>query len=295
VALGEARGGASPEVNDLINWHSEEMSKGGRASQLVLRDIEKLKKIANDPTLPGILKSVILEATSSANLQQIDTSVMSPGLKYNKTRGPGLKKYTLNHNMSQYLGRRFRMGSLLHELTHLSNAEIFDNTILILSIHKAATDAEITALASQRRGSLLALKAEIEKSSAVSGELKGALVEKVNYPLMGKFGSYLAVFKSQLDPAVHARLTALNRAGLDCELIEYDSVVNQMMLWCHLFNVDPASGLCTKLGSMVVDAYRYRQMAKVRKKPLPTPPVRVVAAPSAVAARKPLPALPVGR
>ena len=183
----------------------------------------------------------------------------------------------------------------MHELTHLSNAEIFDNTVLILSIHKAATDAEITALASQRRGSLLALKAEIEKSSAVSGELKSELVGKVGYPIMGKFASYLAAFKSQVDPAVHARLTTLQRGGLDCELIEYDSVVNQMMLWCHLFSVDRGSALYTKLESMVVDAYRYRQTAKVRKKPLPAVPVRVVAARPTVAPRKPLPALPVGR
>lgn len=296
AAISATRGAASPEVNDLINLHSMEMKKsGGRDSLLVLRDIEKLKKLVSDPMLPGIMKSVILETTSAANLQQIDASSLNPGLKYNKTRGPGTKKYTLNHNMSQHMGRRFRMGSLLHELTHLSVAETFDNTVLMLSIRKDATKPEILALASQRRGLLMALKSEIETSNAVEGELKDELVGKVAYPIMGKFAQYLGAFKAQFktpdEIQKHADLTALQKQGLDCELIEYDSVVNQMFLWLHMFGIDTSSGVYTKLQAMVTDAYRHRmagKFAKLAKRPLPPPPVVPVGGPP----RKPLPLPP---
>lgn len=281
------------EVVTLINVHANAMKKaGGSDSLLVLRDIDKLKKLATDPTTPGVLQSVILETTAPANLQQIDTTVMTPGLKYNTTRGPGAKKYTLKHFFGQHLGRRFRMGSLLHELTHLSNAEIFDNTCLMLSIRKTATDAQMRALASKRRGNLMSLRSEIESSNAVSGDLREELISKVGYPIGGKFASYLTTFKPQIAADVHARLKSLQAMGLDCELIEYDSVVNQMFLWCHLFDVDPSSGVYTKLKSMVEDAFRYRQSERLMARPLPVPPARPAPPP---AIRKPLPPLPVRR
>jgi hypothetical protein len=304
AAMNATRGGASPEVNDLINLHSMEMKKGGgRDSLLVLRDIEKLKKLTQDPALPGIMKSVILETTSAANLQQIDASSLNPGLKYNKTKGPGTKKYTLNHNMSQHMGRRFRMGSLLHELTHLSVAETFDNTVLMLSIRKDATNADILALASQRRGLLMALKSEIESSNAVDGELKDELIGKVMYPIMGKFAQYLGAFKAQFktpdEIQKHTDLLAMQRQGLDCELIEYDSVVNQMFLWLHMFGVDTSSGVYTKLNAMVADAYRHRmagKFAKLAKRPLPPAPVVPVVKPGGPPRKPlPLPPPPIGR
>jgi hypothetical protein len=295
AVIGLARPGASPEITDLIDKHSVQMRDASRGGALVLRDIEKLKKLAQDPALPGVLKAVILETTAAGNVQQVDPAVMSPGLKFNKTKGPGVKKYTLNHNMSQYMGRRFRMGSLLHELTHLSNAEVFDNSPLMLAAVKSASDTEMTTIASQRRGRLMSLKSEIEKATGIDGDLKGELLGKVSYPIMGKFQSYLGAFKSQLDPALHLRLTNLMRAGMDCELIEYDSVVNQMFLWCHLFDVDAVSATYTKLQSMVEDAYRYRQMAKLSKRPLPAVPVRKPAMPAPAPPRKPLPQIPVTR
>jgi hypothetical protein len=291
--LTAARLGASPEISDLVNKSANSMEKGGLGGDLVLRDIEKLKKLAADPTMPGVLKSVILETTAAGNLQQVDPAVMSPGLKFNKTKGPGIKKYTLNHSMSQHMGRRFRMGSLLHELTHLSVAEVFDNTVMMLSISKTATDADILTLASQRRGRLMSLKTDIEKAGDIDTELKSELIGKVSYPIMGKFGQYLGNFKSRVDPALHARLMQLMQQGLDCELIEYDSVVNQMFLWCHLFDVDSGGAVYTKLQSMVEDAYRLRRMAKLSQRPLPQVPVRKPVALSSTPPRKPLPAVPV--
>lgn len=302
-----ARRDLSNELTTLINQHANLMrGAGGRDSALVLRDIEKLKKLALDPTLPGILKSVVLEATASSNVQKIDTAVMTPGLKYNTTRGGGASKYTLNHFMGQHFGRRFRMGSLLHELTHLSNAEIFDHTCLMLSIRKTATDADMLSLAARRRGALLSLKTDIEGATGLNADLKNELISKVGYPIGGKFASYLLTFKPKLDAATHGRLSTLQKSGLDCELIEYDSVVNQMFMWCHLFAVDPASGVYTKLRSMVEDAYRYRQSERLMAKPLPVPPVRAaagMASPVGPAAartastppRKPLPLVPVRR
>lgn len=296
-----ARSDLSNEITTLMNQHANLMrGAGGRDSALVLRDIEKLKKLALDPTLPGILKSVVLETTASSNVQKIDTAVMTPGLKYNTTRGGGASKYTLNHFMGQHFGRRFRMGSLLHELTHLSNAEIFDNTCLMLAIRKTATDADMLSLAARRRGALLSLKTDIESATGISADLKNELISKVGYPIGGKFASYLLTFKPKLDATTHGRLSALQRSGLDCELIEYDSVVNQMFMWCHLFAVDPGSGVYTKLRTMVEDAHRYRQSEKLMAKPLPVPPVRAVAGPATPTAastppRKPLPPLPVRR
>ena len=284
------------------------------APALVGRDIDSLIEIGKDPDTPALLSAVIAECTAARNTQQIDMACNTPGLKYNQSRG-GTAKYTLNHALEQSLGKRFRMGSLLHELTHLSNAEIFGNTCLMLAISPGASDSEVIKVAKARNAKIAQLLALIDKEksvfdamdsmtitqgTAVNNRLYIEFKEKCTYPVSGKFGNqYLRVFKSKMDPAVHARLVDLNSKGLDCELTEYDSVVNQMLLWSYLYGMDKNSGIYQTLEALVREAQAHRLRGRVARfvppnKPLPVPPGRplpgrVVGGPP----NKPLPPVPV--
>jgi hypothetical protein len=294
------------EIYTLLSKLVSTASKGAEA--FVLRDIEELKKIGNDGATPALLRSVIAECTSARNTQGMDAANGKPGLKYNTTRG-ATQKYSLSHAMEQSLGKRFRMGSLLHELTHLSIAEIFDNTCVMLAISKSATDAEILALAKARAGKIQGLLAKIDQDlpefdrmTAMTLEQEGVkrnrlyieFKEKALYPVSGKFANqYLRVFKAKMDPTEHARLVTLAGQGLDCELIEYDTVINQMLLWSHLYGMDPGCGTYTALEEMVREAHAYRTRARVRKSPPPRKPLPPLPnQPLAAHAKKPLPVPP---
>jgi hypothetical protein len=232
------RKGFASELDTLIQNHRHKLEQSPAGAQAILKDVEELKRIAQRHDLPDVLAAVVHEVTSAGTMQQLSMgSVYSAGAKYNTTRGVQ-PKFTLNHNLNQGSGRKIRIGSLLHELTHVSVAETYGNTILMLAIDPGTDDKAMLQLAARRKARLLGLKDEIERASDLEPDLLSELRSKVGYPLCGKFGTYVSNFKSQLSQPVHDRLKALNVQGMDCELIEYDSVVNQMAMWCHLYGVD---------------------------------------------------------
>lgn len=283
-------------------------SASNRGEAFVLRDIEELIALGRADGTPGLLKSVIAECTAARNIQKMDAANGKPGLKYSTARG-STQKYSLNHAMEQSLGKRFRLGSLLHELTHLSIAEIFDNTCVMLAISPTASDAEVLSLAKTRNALIQQLIAQIdrdlpefERLTSMTIEQQGVkrnrlyveFKEKALYPVSGKFASqYLVAFGRKMDAEVLERLKSLAGQGLDCELIEYDTVVNQMLLWAHLYGMSPTCGTYTSLEAMVRDAHAYRLRGRVLRsgppqKPLPQPPTG-----GARPLGKPLPPVPV--
>ena len=89
------------------------------------------------------------------------------------------------------------------------------------------------------------------------------------------------------------RLRNLIAQGLASELVEYDTVINQMALWCHLWGVPENEPAYAELLTLVQEAALYRSSHRHIAKPLPVAPVRPVVAPTH--GRKPLPPTPVRR
>ena len=261
------------ELDFLINKHITIMRQSGSDSKAILEDIETLKKLITLDQIPGIIKDVVNEITAPANIQQLSMCEFTPGLKYNVNRGKILK-YTLKHNLNQGLGRRFRLGSLAHELTHLSNAETFGNTVLIFAIDPSASDKQIVNLAKIRRSHLLGLQALLAftPSTEISYTLKNEIQTKLEYPLSGKLGIYLSNFQKQMENttegiAYRTRISDLYTKGLvDCELIEYDSVINQIMLWCHLYKVKLDNKFYKQIQTCAQLAYNYRADFRLKKR-----------------------------
>ena len=282
------RAEGTQELIDLINANANVLSDAGAAAAAVQRDIDELRKLADRDTLPKVLKAVIKECTAVANTRQLDMKINRPGLMYNTANG-ATQKYVLNHATEQYLGKKFRMGSLLHELTHCSIAETFNNTCVMLAIKPTATDAEMLALARSRNAKIARLQSLLS-SSTMDPQLKGECIDKAGYATGTKFASYVGAFKKCLGDAMVARLRNLISQGMASELVEYDTVINQMALWCHLWDVPENEPAYAELLSLVHEAALYRSSHRHMSKPLPVPPVRPVAAQQP--GRKPLPPLP---
>jgi hypothetical protein len=254
------RRNCNQEILDLIAAYriAHEMHKSSDVGVAVInRDIEALKAVSTRDSVPDVLRDVILEVTAVGNLRQLDMKVFTPGAAYNTANG-SIQKYTLKHWTDQGRGKKFRLGSLLHELTHVSIAETFGNTVIMLSISPSASDDEMLNLARTRRANISRLKAMITNATGLDGGQKGELQDKANYPVSGKFQTYLTNFKKLLGVPTHTRLTGLMRRGLDCELIEYDTVVNQMMMWCYLWGLELSHPLYRELRVLAKVAYDQR-------------------------------------
>lgn len=283
------RNEGTQEVIDLINGHENVLRTAGAGAAAVERDIDELIKLMDRDTLPPILKAVIKECTATTNTRQMDKKVNMPGLRFN-TANAATQKYTLNHSTEQYLGKKFRMGSLLHELTHCSIAETFQNTCVMLAIKPTATDAEMLALARTRNAKIVSLQ-NLLASSGMDAQLKKECIDKAGYATSSKFQSYVTTFRATLGDATVTRLMKLVAQGMKAELVEYDTVINQMALWCHLWGVPENEPAYAQLLTLVREAYMYRSSQRLASKPLPVPPVRGTAIPP----RKPLPPLPSAR
>lgn len=285
------RAEGTQELIDLINANANVLSDAGKAADAVDRDIDELRKLADRDTLPKVLKAVIKECTAVGNTRQLDKRINKPGLMYNTANG-ATQKYVLNHATEQYLGKKFRMGSLLHELTHCSIAETFNNTCVMLAIKPTATDAEMLALARSRNAKIARLQSLLT-ASTMDAQLKQECIDKAGYATGTKFASYVGAFKKCLGDAMVARLRNLIAQGMASELVEYDTVINQMALWCHLWDVPENEPAYAELLTLVQEAALYRSSQRHMSKPLPVAPVRPVAA--ARHPHKPLPPTPTRR
>jgi hypothetical protein len=262
-----ARAFAGTELTDLIGKFENNATSTGDEAKLVQHEISSLKALAERSTLPRVLRDVILECTAVANVRQLDMKCWMPGAAYNTANG-STQKYTLKHWLEQYAGKKFRMASLLHELTHVSIAETFDNTVIMLAISRWATDAEILQLARDRAMKIGSLQSLIASSASIDAGQRKELKDKSDYPISPKLNTYLSNFKPKLG-LMYGRLQPLVAQGLRCELIEYDTVINQMALWCHLWGLPENDAVYAELLTQAKDAFDYRAAARRLRRPVP--------------------------
>lgn len=250
------------ENNLIKNLNGDIRAKGPEAvATAVKRDLEEFKQLPlTRSTLPDILKSIIRDLTSQPYVvDSITYGIGSPSGALNKRAG-ATTRFILSHG-PQSLGRKFRMGAMAHEMTHLRNADIYDNTVFMFAIPKTATDTEMLEGSRARKQKLQALEGKFQSDTSIDSVLRGELIAKCQYPIMGKFGmNYLGkmIELKMLTEEQKTRYRKLQHDGMDAELIEYDSVINQMALWCELSGVSRTNAGYVYLLQLAEEAYSRR-------------------------------------
>lgn len=238
----------------------------GVLQQILADDIAKLRAIALAPNTPLITQRVIAEVV--ANLGDVNLMEGAPGarLTNNTERGKGVtEKYGVLHSLQQSGGTAERLGSLEHELTHVSSAETFDNTPLFLLFDPAATAQEITAMALDRKNEINALQALYANNPAFSAKQKALIKDKLEYAIQDKLGLYVARFReaNKIDQPTATKLMAVRDAIPENNtLIEYDSVVNQCLIYMQQWNIPQVDPFYVKLMQVAQDAYDARDDAR---------------------------------
>jgi hypothetical protein len=256
------RRGASMEVLTLLRGLEQPMQRklADDVTALMEADVERLKQLIKRGSLPAVLKDVIEEVTDTANILKVDFMFAGPGAS------PNLKEYgvrfSLKNSYDQSLGRKWRLGALLHELTHISTMLKFRNLPLMLAVPTDATDDEMVAFATKRKLKITTLIDIIEQSD-FTPTIKSEFKSKAEYAISTKLGLYLETFGKLMKEKhkdFYDRLMALviTKKKMNAELVEYDTVINQMTLWCYLMGTDPSHPVFAKLLVLAREAYNWR-------------------------------------
>ncbi len=262
-----------PNFGDLIRRARQAMNdKGGtyRADAMraiITGDLARLENMAADTHVDALMRDILLEVL--ANKDQVhfqETPGMASGavLAGGKDRAKGItEKYRVDVAMEQGQGSAERMSSIVHELTHVATQEKFANTPIHLAFDRGASEGDILALSAKRTDDLGDLEAALDAPGTkwTPGQ-RGVLLSKIKYPVGGKntLGSYATTFhkKGEITDTERDTILDLEAKGANNTLIEFDTVVNQMMFLMSAWAVSATDPFYTVLKRVAQEAYDYR-------------------------------------
>ena len=273
VRAGHPVPGAGPDFMAIFGKAQRALSDLGTRDQvmreLIADDLSRVENIAADTATHPLLRNILNEVL--ANKDQIyfqETQGIASGavLAGQKERDRGItEKYRLDMQMGQAEGSPERLSSLVHEMTHIAVQETFGNTAIHLAFKKTATNEETLALSRTRSEQCRALKRILEETRKQwsPGQYR-VLEEKTDYPVnaSGKntLRSYAETFKKkgELTQTEYDRIINLADQGANNTLIEFDTVINQMMFLMTAWNVPAKNKFYAKLREVAQQAYDWR-------------------------------------
>ena len=229
--------------------------------QVLQNELDALENIRQAPNTDPLLQQILAEIL--ANHQGNSTvvpSVGSPMAKMVDKTDP-TQGYEVHHNLNAPLGTAERLGSLTHELTHVSVSNIFQNSGLFLAFKTGATDNQILNLSARRTQQCKDLKKLADKSKLFDGNQKMLLNNKITYPYDGSKGDitrYIKPANIDITSPLALRIKNLATQGLNNTVIEFDTVINQMMMYMHEWQVPATNPFYARLKVIAQEAYTHR-------------------------------------
>jgi hypothetical protein len=236
---------------------------------LILEDVQTLKRMAADPKVDSTLRDVLNEVLANADkIYFQETPGMASGAVKTgpKDAQKGIKEpYRVDMNVYQKEGGAERVSSLVHEMTHIAVQETFKNTAIHLAFKAGMKDTDVVALSQKRTDECQQLKAALDGAqSTFSPGQYSVLDEKVMYPVASSkntLQSYADAFKKkgELSDTDYSRITGLVNAGANNTLTEFDTVVNQMLFLMSAWRIPQSNPFYTILSPIAADARAFRQ------------------------------------
>ncbi|MFD1152019.1 eCIS core domain-containing protein [Saccharothrix hoggarensis] len=230
----------------LMEWQSHVAgSLTAEEQRLVVEDdLGLLARMRVDQAVPQITRDVLTDLLAHRDL--VDFRVGTPGTTLAGPDSPG--KYTLKNMSNPPLGTTERLGALTHELTHVDAGEAYANTEILLLFQRGATDDQVAQLAVGRKNEIELLRTRLHQFAGLDNSQRRLFEGKLDYTLSKtRLMSYALSFKEKekIDQATFDRIVHLDtltkpNSGL---LVEYDTVINQLLIYLHRWGVDPAEPL----------------------------------------------------
>lgn len=252
------------DINQILFDSLQELrSTPGETEKVLKHELDQLEEIMNDGDTPEITRKALLEILG--NLDEIHMNAMLPGARFTneKEKQSGItEKYVVNHNLNAPGGSAERLGSLAHELTHVSISEQFGNTALFFAFDPGTSDDDVMALVEKRHRDLDALIAAMDVGG-FDKEQADLLRMKLEYPRKGGSGGVLKYVSSffqskKITREEKEKAEALVAKGMDNTVIEFDTVINQMLIYMHQWKIPQDNPFYVLLQTVAQDAYDHR-------------------------------------
>ncbi|MFE2382134.1 eCIS core domain-containing protein [Streptomyces misionensis] len=224
---------------DWVNGVVRDLPEDDRR-RLVEDDLDRLDAIRRDPGAPQVTRDLLGDLLAHRGIVGFTTGM--PGTSLSPEGSA--EKYSMRHAVYQGQGTTERLGSLAHELTHVDAGESYANTAILLLLRRGLGDDEIRRLAEERNAEIDLLKNLLEQDggtlTAAQSDLFRAKLDYASDPQKG-VGRYAASFKShgKIDEPTYQYLmrVELLTAKKSSVLVEYDTVITQLLVYLHRWGV----------------------------------------------------------
>ncbi|MFC7263040.1 hypothetical protein [Streptomyces lutosisoli] len=231
--------------------------------------VQKLGALREDGTLPEETRAVIGELMAVVPLvtvMQYPRGGMG-GMKLGPDATDDNPAFTFNVDTQARGGTSFLLGHIAHELTHVAAHQAFGSSPVMELVQSGATDEEVAALAAERKQSLADLKAALAGNPEFDDFQQGMLEEKLVYGAQPqKLEQYASSFEKagKITAAQKERLVGWGRAAGDASgtLVEYDTVLNQMLIYLHMWQTSQDNPFYVRLRAAAQAAYDRRSRAR---------------------------------
>lgn len=227
---------------------------------VIQSELNKLQAMSTDVNTPALTRQILTEVLANAGKVKVKEGLPQANFTDKTDTSQG---YTVQHNLNAPLGSGERLGSLTHELTHVSVSETFKNTALYLAFERGASDDDIVNLSNSRSKQLDDLEKLMEADTTFTATQKSLLRNKIRYPSKDPAKSDITRYiKPNIIAATHPlapriRNLAATR-GVNNSLVEFDTVINQMMIYMHMWKIPQTNDFYTELQDVAQEAYDYR-------------------------------------
>lgn len=231
--------------------------------------VRKLGALREDATLPEETRSVIGELMAVVPL--VTVMQYPAGGRGGMKLGPAATEddpaFTFNVDTQVRGGTSFLLGHIAHELTHVAAHQAFGSSPVMELVQSGATDQEVAALAAERRQTLTDLKTALAGSAEFDDFQQSMLDEKLVYGAQPeKLEQYASSFEKagKITAAQKERLVGWGKAAGNASgtLVEYDTVLNQMLIYLHMWQISQDNPFYVRLRAAAQAAYDRRSRAR---------------------------------
>ena len=237
--------------------------------ELAQNHVEILKGLQGEPNLPAETAAILAEVLSYTDQISFESGAPQGTSIVDHTKpGQPPEKYRFRAAMGHRGGSAERAGYFAHEMTHVAAHEAFNNTALMLLFQSNIQDDELRGLIQRRADTLDQLRTAFNNNTDAFTPIQQDLVEeKLTYGgdptrvqrYVSTFRTAGKIDQSTADRVNHWISLVGDRTGL---MVEYDTVLNQMLVYMQMWNIDASNAFYVRLRQAAQAALDYRNTAR---------------------------------
>lgn len=206
-------------------------------------DLQKLTAMSSDQNVPQTTRDILTELLA----HQGQIAFQPANMTGSGTRRTAPNQYTVANPPNHPGGTAERLGSLAHELTHVDAGEAYNNTDILLLYGQGLNNNQVVQLATDRRATLDNLINLLDTHQGLTWDQRDLFGKKLKYAGEKSLLKYAADFRVRdlIDVPTYNQLRQIDAltAGNSGLLVEYDTVINQLLIYLHMWGVPQDSPL----------------------------------------------------